>query len=134
MDTLNKVKMQEFRKEITAALNEVAKKHGFISLEATTGKYDSKYGCFSFALEGVVSGGLDKDAARYAEFASLYGWPEIFSEFFHNNKTYKVVGCNRTFSKIFCTIENGSAHYGFPAESVKHIFDIKRLREAAKKG
>lgn len=127
MSKITKENMVELRKDIDAALLAVAQKHGLQSLQATKGKYDHENGGFSFNLVGVVSGGLDENASRYKAWAPLYKWPEIFTEFDMNKGHYKIVGCNTTRSKIFCSREGKV--YEFPIKLFESILATIAAKE-----
>lgn len=131
METITKQAMEEFRKDIDAALLAVAQKHGMTNLQAMKGKYDPDRGNFSFTVEGVVAGGMDGKAFLYSLWAKTYEWPEVFSEFEHKGSTYKIIGCNTTKSKIYC--KTGELVYEFPPNLVKQIFQVNKLKAAAKK-
>jgi hypothetical protein len=126
MAKITKEQMIELRKDIDAALLAVAEKHGLKSLKAMKGKYDPNFGSFSFNLEGVTADGLDEHATRYTLLYERYEWPTLFSEFEHDRKPFKITGCNKTRTKIYC--QNGEKTYEFPPELVKTIFQLKELK------
>lgn len=117
MDKITKEGMNELRKDIDLALQAVAQKHGLKKLHAATGKFDPDNNYFSFSLEGVLGNGLDKEAAYYVLAAKLYNWPALGSEFDHKGSTYKIIGCNKTCTKIHC--QTGEKVYAFDDAFVK---------------
>lgn len=71
---MDKNLLQQIRVDMNAALAAVAKKHRLSKLAAGNCSYDPA-GCFTFKVEGVTGGGLDKDAARYE--ANRSAWPRL---------------------------------------------------------
>ena len=91
--------LQTLRPEINAALAVIATKHGLKSLHCGNATFSSG-GSFVFKLEGVLAGGLDKDAERYANSMAMLKLPPLGTSFSAGGKSYKTVGLNTTGSKV----------------------------------
>jgi hypothetical protein len=100
MSILDKDLLRKLRPDIDKALATVASNHG-VTLKTGKCTFDPDSGNFQLAVEGVVKGGLDKEAARYNALRALHPkLPPLFSEFDHQGKTYRIVGSNTTGTKI----------------------------------
>jgi len=113
--------MTTLRPEINAVLAPIAKKHGLKSLEIGHGTYSAS-GRFTFKLEGLQEGGLDKDAERYASLSARFlGLPPLGTEFRNGPHTYKTVGLNTTGSKVICQRLGTENRYLYTVEVVKAL-------------
>ena len=121
MSILSRDDLSKLRANIEKALATVATTHG---VRLKTGKctFDPDSGNFTLAVEGVVKGGLDKEAARYNALRMLHPkLPPLGSKFDHNGKTYKIAGANKTCTKIFA--EHGARQYLVPRALVERLCD-----------
>lgn len=113
--------MVAMRPEINAVLAPIATKHGLKQLTLGRGTYGPG-GSFTFKLEGVTAGGLDKDAERYASpSARFLGLPPLGTEFRNGGNTYKTVGLNTTGSKVICQRLGTDQRYLYTVEVVKAL-------------
>jgi hypothetical protein len=103
--TISRDFLRVLRADIDAALVEVAKRHGLKSLTADGCKYRDD--SFTFSVEGVVEGGLDRQAAEY-EMRRKYDdkLPALGTTFKQGVRTFTVVGANRG-SKIIAARDDG---------------------------
>ena len=92
--SITRDQLKTLRAAIDAAMVEIAKQHGLKSLKSGNCKYRDD--SFTFALEGVVEGGLDKQAAEY-EMRRKYdpALPALGTTFTQGVHTYAVIGANR---------------------------------------
>ena len=119
MSILNRDLLSKLRPDIDKALATVANTHG---MRLKTGKctFDPDGGNFTLIVEGVVKGGLDKEAARYDALRSLYPkLPPLGSKFDHEGRTYKIVGINKTRTKI--VTEHGTKQFLVPRDLVERL-------------
>jgi hypothetical protein len=112
--------MIALRPEINAALEPIAKKYGLKSLELGHGTY-SPGGAFTFKLEGVTAGGLDKDAERYKNSVNLLGLPPLGTQFRNGAYSYKTAGINTTGTKVLCQRLGSELRYLYTVEIVKAL-------------
>jgi hypothetical protein len=91
---VNPTTLKAIRAEIDEALAKIAKANpGLKSLHLANGSYDPQAGHFSFKLEGVAEGGVDKFEQCYNEMAPLLGlMPLGSSTITVGGKEYKAVG------------------------------------------
>lgn len=128
MKTSNlKSQLPAIREAINAALIAVAKQQGLTSLTATKCKYDTS-GNFTFSVDGVVEGGLDKEAAAYEQMKDLLGLPNLGTVFTHRNETSKIIGLNSTGTKVIT--DKGGKKYIWPVDSIKKICNVAPKVEA----
>lgn len=119
MPTINKDFLRDIRVDIDTALTAVAKKHE-ISLTAGHCTFDPSSGNFTFKLEGVTKGGLDKSGALYQDLRRLRPTlPELRSTFVYNGKQHEVVGANTTGTKVIAKC--GDKRYQFPVDAVERL-------------
>ena len=92
--SITRDQLKALRADIDAALIDVAKRHGLKSLTAAKCKYRDD--SFTFSVEGVVEGGLDKEAAEY-EMRRQYDptLPALGTTFTQGVHSYSVIGANR---------------------------------------
>ena len=121
MDTKNL--MVALRPEINAALAEIAKKHNLKNLQLGNGTY-SAGGNFQWKLEGICSGGLDKDAERYKNSAAMFGLPPLGTKFSIGGRSYEAVGLNTTATKVVILRDDGKRQIA-PTDVVKRACGIK---------
>jgi hypothetical protein len=112
--------MTTLRPEINAVLAPIAKKHGLKSLEIGHGTYSAS-GRFTFKLEGLQEGGLDKDAERYKNSIGVLGLPPLGTEFRNGAYSYKTAGINTTGSKVICQRLGTENRYLYTVEVVKAL-------------
>ena len=112
--------MIALRPEINAALAVIGRKHGLKSLQLGHGTY-APGGSFTFKLEGVTEGGLDKDAERYKNSINLLGLPLLGTEFRNGPHTYKTAGINTTGTKVICQRLGSENRYLYTVEVVKAL-------------
>jgi len=117
MDSSVKQVLGVLRSDIDAALLVIAKKHGVEKLHLGSCTY-SRAGSFTFKLEGVMDGGLDKDAERYKESTWL-GLPPLASEVKINGALYRAVGLNTTGSKVIMAL--GEKRFLFKTDDIKRL-------------
>lgn len=99
---------------VDAALAKIAAENGLSSLKLGRGTF-SPDGSFTIKLEGVMSGGLTKDAQRYNVLRErLPEFPELGTEaarISYGRKKIELTGANTTLSKvIFTDLENGKSY------------------------
>jgi len=116
--------MIALRPEINAVLAPIAKKYGLKALELGRGIY-SPSGAFTFKLEGVTAGGIDKDAERYKNSAELLGLPPLGTEFRNSVHNYKIVGINTIGSKVICQRVGSELRYLYTVEIVKALTAVQ---------
>lgn len=114
-----KAKLPAIREAMNKALAEVAKQHGLPSLMATSAKYGAE-GYFTFKVEGVLAGGLDKEGAAYEQMQEVLGLPKLGTEFSYHGKNDKIIGLNSTATKVVTQRADGKK-YLWPVESIKRI-------------
>lgn len=113
--TITKDFLRQVRADIDAALVSVAKKNGLASLKAANCTYGP--GNFKFNVEGVVEGGLDKDAERYQQCVKLLNLPPLGADLTIAGKRYKTSGLNNPCSKVIVTRDDGK-RFLYPVEVV----------------
>lgn len=119
MPTINKDFLRDLRVDIDTALMAVAKNHE-ISLKAGQCTFDPSSGNFTFKLEGVAKGGLDKRGALYQDLRRLRPTlPELRSTFVYNGKQHEIVGANTTGSKVI--VKCGDKGYQFPVDVIERL-------------
>jgi len=111
--------MIALRPQIDAALVPIAKTHGLKALKLGRGTY-SPGGHFTFKLEGVTEGGLDKEAELYTQ-ATFLGLPPLGSEFRNGPHTYKTDGLNATGTKVLCKRVGTDDRYLYTVDVVKAL-------------
>ena len=100
--------VKKLRFDIDKALGEVGKMHE-VTLKTTKCEYDLAAKNFTFQLEGVAQGGVDKDGARYLSLRLMRPTlPPLSSTFVNRGKTHEIVGANKTGSKILTTCDGKS--------------------------
>jgi len=92
--------LKQLRPQIEAALAAVAEANG---IKIKCGNATFTTGTFSMKLEGVLEGGLTKEAQRFKMYAKECGMqPEwLGQEFEIMGRTIKVTGINTTLTKVF---------------------------------
>lgn len=111
--------IQRLRVDIDAALEKVAKQHG-VSLKAGYCSFDPTSGNFTFKLEGVAKGGVDKAGALYNSLLKFKPeLPPLLSEFEYDSKTHQIVGANTTGTKIITKC--GEKRFQFPVDAVERL-------------
>lgn len=120
MAELSKDLLRALRADIDAALVDVAKRHGLKSLQAGNCSYNSGGGSFTFKLNGVVEGGLDKEASAY-EARRRYDptLPPLGAAFEYGGRTYTVAGANRG-TRLFADRDDGK-RFVFPRDVVARL-------------
>ena len=118
-----KSKLDPIRKDINAALVEIAKKHGLQTLTLGKCTYDPEMGNFTFELDGVDGLGLDKDGARLNQACAMDPTlPKLGTEFKSRGDTFVICGINTTLSKIFARVKD-------EANSAKFVFETYGLKQ-----
>jgi len=116
--------MVSLRPEIDAFLAGLAKKHGLEKLRLGNGTF-SPSGNFTFKLEGIVSGGLDKDAERYGT-ALWLGLPPLGTELIIGGKGFKTAGINTTGSKVIMANVVSGKRYLYDADVIVRLWKAKQ--------
>lgn len=122
-----KQKLPAIRASIDAALIAVAKEHGLQSLAAGKCTYDPA-GNFTFKVDGVVAGGLNREAVAYDQMRELLGLPTLGTTFTYKGETSKIVGLNSTATKVIT--EKGGQRFIWPVDSIKKIVATQSARAA----
>jgi len=117
---VDKSLLEAVRKATDAALVAVAQAHGLKSLSCGKCVYDPRAGNFTFKLEGIAEGALDKDAARYDQMAELLSLPPLGSSFRHSGKVHKTVGLNTTGTKVITERDDGK-RFIWPVDTCKAL-------------
>ena len=118
MTTLTRDQLRALRAEIDAALAPIAAKHHLASLKAGHCSYTAT-GSFTFKVEGVAAGGMDKIAAQYeAERQWNKDLPPVGAEFTYGGEEYKIVGCKSRGGRIIATRTRDSKDFIFPRDGV----------------
>lgn len=107
--------------DVDSALGQIAAKYGLEKLRGGRCTY-SKEGSFSFKVEGVASGGLDKDAERYNFYADLMNLPPLNSTFHYGGAEYTVVGLSKTRTKVLLRTA------GSPSNSLRSCLHLNAFR------
>lgn len=118
MTTLTRDALRALRADIDAALAPIAAKHQLTSLKAGHCSY-STTGAFTFKVEGVAQGGMDKLAANYE---SQRQWddtlPPVGAEFRYGNEEYKIAGAKSRGNRIIATRTRDKKDFVFPRDAV----------------
>ncbi len=89
---LTKDKLRAIRADIDAALVSIATKHGCPELKLGNASY-SQEGSFTFKLNGVIGGGLTKEASAYEHYRSMFPkMPQLNSKFNDRGTEFYVRG------------------------------------------
>lgn len=116
--------MQALRPEIDAALAEIAKKHNLQKLELARGTF-SREGSFTWKLEGVAAGGIDKDAERYKTCREMFNLPPLGTEVTLSGKTFTISGINTTASKIKINRKVDGKGFVAPLDVIQRVCGAK---------
>ena len=120
MATITRELLKSLRPEIDLALAVVAKQHGLKSLHLGNAKFDPNAGTFTFQLNGLVEGGLGKEAALYlSPDAKWLGLPALGTEFASGAHRYKTTGLNSTGTKVLCQRLDDGKTYLFRIDAIK---------------
>lgn len=117
MATVDKNLLRTIRPEIDAALAVIAKAHNLQSLALGRGTYDPRAGSFTFKLEGVAEGGMDKQAAAYTALKEMYELPPLGTVFSVRGRDFKITGINSTGSKLLVDCVQDGKPYLYKRES-----------------
>jgi hypothetical protein len=118
MAQISKELLRALRVDIDAALADVAKKHGLQQLHAGSCTYDPA-GAFTFKLEGVAEGGVDKNGGRYINEYKMLGLPPLGTTFKQRSGMFTIAGLTGG-GKVIAANEQGK-RYVFDMETVKAI-------------
>ena len=122
-----KTKLPEIRTDVDNALLIIAKRHGLKSLACGRGTYDPRAGCFTFKLEGVTNGGLNREAVRYKEMGEVLNLPPLDTIFTtHDGHEFKPTGLNTTATKVIAQRLDNQKSYLFPISLVHLYIDKKK--------
>jgi len=119
--------IEKVRADINAALVDIATRHNLAQLKlAPRCTYDAA-GAFTFKLEGVVGGGMDKDASRYVD---MQQWdstlPPLNYVLPYGGRKFSIEGCNTTGSKAKAVDLADGKRYLLPMESVRRNYVISK--------
>jgi Domain of unknown function (DUF4259) len=119
MSEINQTFLKELRVDIDTALDKVAKKHR-ITLKTGHCTFNPSAGNFSFKVEGVGKGGVNKHAALYISLQKLRpNLPPLHTLFTYNGKPHEIVGSNTTGTKVIA--ECGDKRFQFPVDAVERL-------------
>lgn len=109
MTTLTKAEMKIIRAKIDEALAEVVKSNPKIAaLKLGNGTFSLDGGSFKFQLDGMVVGGISKEAQRYDSILGFYKrLPKRDVKINVLGKVGVVTGMNQTGTKVMFTEVNG---------------------------
>lgn len=108
MSELNLDLIKKLRFDIDKALGEVGRMHE-VTLKTAKCEYDLAFKNFTFQLEGVAKGGVDRDGARYLSLRlKRPTLPPLRSTFVNRGKTHEIVGASKTGSKILTKCDGQS--------------------------
>jgi hypothetical protein len=92
--------MNLLRSDIDAALVNVAKKHR-ITLKTGHCTFSPAAANFTFKLEGVAEGGVDRKGELYLSLRRMRPTlPPLHSTFVYEEDTYEIIGANNTRTKV----------------------------------
>ena len=122
-----KATMQQLRPAIDAALAQIAKDFGLAELHLGSGKYDPR-GSFTFKLEGVMSGGLTREAIMYNEMRGLDGLPPLGTKFKGRDGQYEISGMNSTGTKVLAKREQDGKQFWWRTPGLKAALAAQGVR------
>lgn len=121
-----KSKLPALRAALDEALAKVAKEHGLASFRSAQCTYDPN-GCFTFKVEGVLDGGLSKDAVIYNQCRQFdEDLPPLGSKFKHRSGEDEIIGASSTGAKILTKRSDGK-QYWWKADSLKSLLQRQGL-------
>lgn len=125
--------LKAIRVDLNAAFAEIVKKHGLQSLVAGGAGFDPTVGNFSFKVEGMVAGGISREAALYLDVRKNYytDLPELNSTITDRGVTYIIRGSNTTGTKIIGERADGK-RFNIPTETVRELANTAKATPAAK--
>lgn len=127
--------LQAIRVDLNAAFADIVKKHGLQSLVAGAAGFDPTVGNFSFKVEGMVEGGITRQAALYMDVRKRFftDLPELNSTITTDDGTaYKIVGSNTTGTKIIGQRADGKC-FNIPTETVRDLTNKAAAAKPARK-
>ncbi len=117
---LNRKIVRNIKADIDKALSQIAYQYNLETLRTTTASYTSE--SFTVKIEGVVEGGKSKQGAAYEAWASSLDLPPLGTTFTYGASDYKIVGLNRTKTKVLATDLLNGKRYAFWVQSIRSIF------------
>jgi hypothetical protein len=121
---LNKETLAKVRRDLDAALAQVASANGLQSLKSGKCVYDPASGNFTFKVEGVVEGGADETGARYDRYArgpnSLNPLPARGTTFRTGGHDWKIIGMTGG-GKILASRAGSDKRFTFHREDVSRL-------------
>lgn len=120
MATLTKAEMTQIRAKLDAAFAEIVKTNPKIAqLRLGNGTFSADGGTFSFKLEGMVIGGLSKEAQRYDHYRAIFkNFPERDKKIRVMGKVGYVTGMNQTGTKVMFTESSNNKPWLIPREAL----------------
>jgi|ERR1035437_1224884 hypothetical protein len=122
MDKFTPTNLEVIRKDINAAIQSIAEKHG-ITLHVGHGSYTSA--SVTFKLEGKLSGNSEAMVSQNKSYAIMLGLPEniVGSTFTSQGKKMKITGLNPKKPKYAIEVKDidTGKGYGFSLEGIKGL-------------
>lgn len=126
MTTLDRDLLKALRADIDSTLSAIATAHGLKSLRLGNATFDPGAGSFVFKLEGLVEGGLGKDAARLEmERRFDSGLPTVGQAFTYGGTAYVATGINARATKILARRADGKV-FLIPRDAVKALLVVQK--------
>lgn len=120
--TIDRNLLRAVRASLDAALAGVAEEHGLRSLKSCACTFDPRAGCFTFKVEGVVEGGVDRGGALYEQLRRLRpALPTRETEFVYEDERYRIVGANTTLTKVLVRRVRDDKGYQFRVGAVERL-------------
>lgn len=125
MSTLTKAEMTIIRAKIDEVLADIVKTNPKIAtLKLGNGTFSTDGGSFKFQLEGMVVGGISKEAQRYDSILGFYkNLPKRNVKIKILGKIGVVTGMNQTGTKVMFTEQNGK-NWLMPREALEHFTPV----------
>lgn len=116
--TITKLQLKAIRDDMNAALDAVRVKHDLQSLSCAKCVYFADN--FTMKVEGIVAGGLSRDAKLYNESRFL-GLPPLGFAFTSKGEKFVTTGLNTTGTKVYCKRESDGKTYLYPADYIVRL-------------
>lgn len=113
MEKITPAMLKEFRVDLNAAMKKLESKYG-VTLQCGRGTYTHEN--FSIKVEGVLEGGLDKDAQRYEHYRSMYKLPKLLTVYTERGVKYRIIGLTSR-DKVIVENQEGTTY----TSSVEYI-------------